>query len=84
MRLCKWESEDFKAGICTLFLSFYLVVTQNMRIYIYYFPEKNTRLQPLSLSKHEHKSNYLMDNYFKDTLCAGPSKMDKAQEQIAM
>ncbi|KIM38257.1 hypothetical protein M413DRAFT_447993 [Hebeloma cylindrosporum] len=32
----------------------------------------------LSLSKRERKSNYSVDNYFKDTLRAGPSKMDKA------
>jgi SWI/SNF-related matrix-associated actin-dependent regulator of chromatin subfamily A member 5 len=49
-----------------------------MRIYIYYFPEKTLDFNPLSLSKRERKSNYSMDNYFKDTLRAGPSKMDKA------
>ncbi|CAA7268547.1 unnamed protein product [Cyclocybe aegerita] len=32
----------------------------------------------LSLSKRERKSNYSVDNYFKDTLRAGPSKIDKA------
>ncbi|KAJ3509479.1 hypothetical protein NLJ89_g5204 [Agrocybe chaxingu] len=32
----------------------------------------------LSLSKRERKSNYSVDNYFKDTLRAGPSKVDKA------
>ncbi|KAG6826565.1 hypothetical protein H0H92_015298 [Tricholoma furcatifolium] len=32
----------------------------------------------LSLSKRERKSNYSVDNYFKDTLRAGPSKPDKA------
>ncbi|KAK7051471.1 chromatin remodeling complex Adenosinetriphosphatase [Paramarasmius palmivorus] len=31
----------------------------------------------LSLSKRERKSNYSVDNYFKDTLRAGPSKPDK-------
>lgn len=43
-----------------------------------------------SLSKRERKSNYSVDNYFKDTLRAGPSKVDKAPKiprapkQIAM
>jgi SWI/SNF-related matrix-associated actin-dependent regulator of chromatin subfamily A member 5 len=32
----------------------------------------------LSLSKRERKSNYSVDNYFKDTLRAGPSKTEKA------
>ncbi|KAF9523106.1 SNF2 family DNA-dependent ATPase [Crepidotus variabilis] len=32
----------------------------------------------LSLSKRERKSNYSVDNYFKDTLRAGPSKVEKA------
>ncbi|KAG5350414.1 hypothetical protein C0989_011178 [Termitomyces sp. Mn162] len=32
----------------------------------------------LSLSKRERKSNYSVDNYFKDTLRAGPSKPEKA------
>ncbi|RDB30756.1 ISWI chromatin-remodeling complex ATPase ISW2 [Hypsizygus marmoreus] len=31
----------------------------------------------LSLSKRERKSNYSVDNYFKDTLRAGPSKPEK-------
>ncbi|KAF9257203.1 hypothetical protein L218DRAFT_1081033 [Marasmius fiardii PR-910] len=31
----------------------------------------------LSLSKRERKSNYSVDNYFKDTLRAGPSKVEK-------
>ncbi|KAF5371313.1 hypothetical protein D9758_004202 [Tetrapyrgos nigripes] len=31
----------------------------------------------LSLSKRERKSNYSVDNYFKDTLRQGPSKPDK-------
>ncbi|KAJ4469035.1 SNF2 family N-terminal domain-containing protein [Lentinula edodes] len=31
----------------------------------------------LSLSKRERKSNYSVDNYFKDTLRAGPSKIEK-------
>ncbi len=44
----------------------------------------------LSLSKRERKSNYSVDNYFKDTLRAGPSKPEKAAKiprapkQIAM
>ena len=44
----------------------------------------------LSLSKRERKSNYSVDNYFKDTLRAGPSKFEKAPKlprapkQIAM
>lgn len=32
----------------------------------------------LSLSKRERKSNYSVDNYFKDTLRAGSSKIEKA------
>ncbi|KAF8886753.1 SNF2 family DNA-dependent ATPase [Infundibulicybe gibba] len=35
-------------------------------------------LNLLSLSKRERKSNYSVDNYFKDTLRAGPSKLEKA------
>ncbi|KAF4613338.1 hypothetical protein D9613_011056 [Agrocybe pediades] len=44
----------------------------------------------LSLSKRERKSNYSVDNYFKDTLRAGPSKVEKtikiprAPKQIAI
>ena len=44
----------------------------------------------LSLSKRERKANYSVDNYFKDTLRAGPSKTEKvpklprAPKQIAM
>ncbi|PFH46856.1 hypothetical protein AMATHDRAFT_68955 [Amanita thiersii Skay4041] len=35
-------------------------------------------LNLLSLSKRERKSNYSVDNYFKDTLRAGPAKPEKA------
>ncbi|KAK0195387.1 SNF2 family N-terminal domain-containing protein [Armillaria mellea] len=52
---------------------------------------KNLGLSLLSsLSKRERKSNYSVDNYFKDTLRAGPSKPDKgpklprAPKQIAI
>ncbi|KAK7470113.1 chromatin remodeling complex Adenosinetriphosphatase [Stygiomarasmius scandens] len=38
---------------------------------------KGLNLNLLSLSKRERKSNYSVDNYFKDTLRAGPSKPDK-------
>lgn len=44
----------------------------------------------LSLAKRERKTNYSVDNYFKDTLRAGPSKTEKAPKiprapkQIAM
>jgi SWI/SNF-related matrix-associated actin-dependent regulator of chromatin subfamily A member 5 len=47
-------------------------------------------LNMLSLSKRERKANYSVDNYFKDTLRAGPSKTEKvpklprAPKQIAM
>ncbi|KDR72000.1 hypothetical protein GALMADRAFT_253304 [Galerina marginata CBS 339.88] len=40
--------------------------------------KKGLGLSLLSLSKRERKSNYSVDNYFKDTLRAGPSKVDKA------
>ncbi|KAI9508946.1 SNF2 family N-terminal domain-containing protein [Russula earlei] len=33
---------------------------------------------PLSLSKRERKLNYSVDSYFKETMRAGPSKMEKA------
>lgn len=39
---------------------------------------KQLTLGLLSLSKRERKSNYSVDNYFKDTLRAGPSKPEKA------
>ncbi|SJL09809.1 related to ISW2-ATPase component of a two subunit chromatin remodeling complex [Armillaria ostoyae] len=39
---------------------------------------KNLGMSLLSLSKRERKSNYSVDNYFKDTLRAGPSKPEKA------
>ncbi|KAF7428182.1 hypothetical protein PC9H_007403 [Pleurotus ostreatus] len=39
---------------------------------------KGLNLNILSLSKRERKTNYSVDNYFKDTLRAGPSKVDKA------
>ncbi|TFK38304.1 P-loop containing nucleoside triphosphate hydrolase protein [Crucibulum laeve] len=39
---------------------------------------KQLTLDLLSLSKRERKSNYSVDNYFKDTLRAGPSKVEKA------
>ncbi|KIK68831.1 hypothetical protein GYMLUDRAFT_236732 [Collybiopsis luxurians FD-317 M1] len=38
---------------------------------------KPLNLNLLSLSKRERKSNYSVDNYFKDTLRAGPSKVEK-------
>ncbi|KAJ7590813.1 P-loop containing nucleoside triphosphate hydrolase protein [Mycena floridula] len=38
---------------------------------------KSLNFNLLSLSKRERKSNYSVDNYFKDTLRAGPSKPDK-------
>lgn len=38
---------------------------------------KGLNFNLLSLSKRERKSNYSVDNYFKDTLRAGPSKPDK-------
>ncbi|KAF8079370.1 SNF2 family N-terminal domain-containing protein [Lyophyllum atratum] len=40
--------------------------------------KKNLNFNLLSLSKRERKSNYSVDNYFKDTLRAGPSKPEKA------
>ncbi|KAF8879544.1 SNF2 family N-terminal domain-containing protein [Gymnopilus junonius] len=40
--------------------------------------KKSLNFNLLSLSKRERKSNYSVDNYFKDTLRAGPSKIDKA------
>ncbi|KAF5332495.1 hypothetical protein D9611_005470 [Ephemerocybe angulata] len=39
---------------------------------------KQLNFNLLSLSKRERKSNYSVDNYFKDTLRAGTSKTDKA------
>ena len=54
------------------------------------FQKKTFNFNLLSLSKQECKSNYSVDNYFKDTLRAGLSKMDKAPKmprapkQIAM
>ncbi|KAJ3550827.1 hypothetical protein NMY22_g187 [Coprinellus aureogranulatus] len=39
---------------------------------------KQLNFNILSLSKRERKSNYSVDNYFKDTLRVGPSKTDKA------
>ncbi|KAF9001708.1 SNF2 family N-terminal domain-containing protein [Cyathus striatus] len=39
---------------------------------------KQLGLSLLSLSKRERKSNYSVDSYFKDTLRAGPSKVEKA------
>ncbi|KAL4068818.1 SNF2 family N-terminal domain-containing protein [Scleroderma yunnanense] len=38
---------------------------------------KGLNLNMLSLSKRERKTNYSVDNYFKDTLRAGPSKTEK-------
>ncbi|KAE9407682.1 SNF2 family DNA-dependent ATPase [Gymnopus androsaceus JB14] len=38
---------------------------------------KPLNLNLLSLSKRERKSNYSVDNYFKDTLRAGPGKVEK-------
>ncbi|KAG7100193.1 hypothetical protein E1B28_001970 [Marasmius oreades] len=52
--------------------------------------KKPLNLNLLSLSKRERKSNYSVDNYFKDTLRAGPSKVEKgpkvpkAPKQIAI
>ncbi|KAF8177441.1 SNF2 family N-terminal domain-containing protein [Pholiota molesta] len=40
--------------------------------------KKTLNFNLLSLSKRERKSNYSVDNYFKDTLRAGPSKVEKA------
>ncbi|KAJ4475673.1 SNF2 family N-terminal domain-containing protein [Lentinula aciculospora] len=38
---------------------------------------KSLNFNLLSLSKRERKSNYSVDNYFKDTLRAGPNKVEK-------
>ncbi|KAG5652539.1 hypothetical protein H0H81_004649 [Sphagnurus paluster] len=52
--------------------------------------KKQLNFNLLSLSKRERKSNYSVDNYFKDTLRAGPSKPEKgvkiprAPKQIAV
>ncbi|KAL1681451.1 SNF2 family N-terminal domain-containing protein [Schizophyllum commune] len=40
--------------------------------------KKNLNFNMISLAKRERKSNYSVDNYFKDTLRAGPAKVDKA------
>ncbi|TRM60158.1 SNF2 family N-terminal domain-containing protein [Schizophyllum amplum] len=39
---------------------------------------KNLNFNMISLAKRERKSNYSVDNYFKDTLRAGPTKVEKA------
>lgn len=39
---------------------------------------KGLNFNMLSLAKRERKTNYSVDNYFKDTLRAGPSKTEKA------
>ena len=68
----QWEGEDFRTGVCVIAVMPYL---SNM-----YVGEQRKPLNfnLLSLSKRERKSNYSVDNYFKDTLRAGPSKPEKA------
>jgi SWI/SNF-related matrix-associated actin-dependent regulator of chromatin subfamily A member 5 len=45
---------------------------------IFYLSQrKGLNLNMLSLAKRERKTNYSVDNYFKDTLRAGPSKTEK-------
>jgi SWI/SNF-related matrix-associated actin-dependent regulator of chromatin subfamily A member 5 len=39
---------------------------------------KPLNFNPLSLSKRERKLNYSVDSYFKETMRAGPSKIEKA------
>jgi len=81
----QWEGEDFRAGVMNLFLNI-----SPTCIDINIQQKKNLNFNLLSLSKRERKSNYSVDNYFKDTLRAGPSKVEKtvkiprAPKQIAM
>ena len=79
----QWEGEDFRA-VCL-----YISATPSFLL-IWVFQKKLLNFNLLSLSKRERKSNYSVDNYFKDTLRAGPSKVEKAPKlprapkQIAM
>jgi SWI/SNF-related matrix-associated actin-dependent regulator of chromatin subfamily A member 5 len=79
----QWEGEDFRLGVCHpyfTYVSWHLLSSQ----------KKVPNFNLLSLSKRERKSNYSVDSYFKDTLRAGPSKVEKAPKiprapkQIAM
>jgi len=79
----QWEGEDFRPGVChpySTYVSWHLLSSQ----------KKALNFNLLSLSKRERKSNYSVDSYFKDTLRAGPSKVEKAPKiprapkQIAM
>lgn len=69
----QWEGEDFRTGVDILFHFGYSGLCH------WSLSKKKTlNFNLLSLSKRERKSNYSVDNYFKDTLRAGPSKVDKA------
>lgn len=80
----QWEGEDFRTGVSSpsLFISCLTLMP--------YYKRKQLNLNLLSLSKRERKSNYSVDSYFKDTLRAGASKVEKAPKmprapkQIAM
>jgi len=89
MRQCSSGKAKISEQGCVscVFRSF---LQSNPFIHIHSGKKKLLNFNILSLSKRERKSNYSVDNYFKDTLRAGPSKMDKAHKiprapkQIAM
>jgi SWI/SNF-related matrix-associated actin-dependent regulator of chromatin subfamily A member 5 len=66
----QWEGEDFRSVSSSPPL-----VIQSTD---FSFQRKQLNLNLLSLSKRERKSNYSVDSYFKDTLRAGTSKVEKA------
>lgn len=68
----QWEGEDFRTGVRVV-----AVVPHLSNMYMNE-QRKPLNFNLLSLSKRERKSNYSVDNYFKDTLRAGPSKPEKA------
>jgi hypothetical protein len=83
----QWEGEDFRTGVRFLVSS---SVFGGDTHWANGVQKKTLNFNLLSLSKRERKSNYSVDNYFKDTLRAGPSKVEKAPKiprapkQIAM
>lgn len=80
----QWEGEDFRAGVRCVTFGYSNFCSRHC------VQKKVLNFNLLSLSKRERKSNYSVDSYFKDTLRAGPSKVEKtpklprAPKQIAM
>ena len=69
----QWEGEDFRTGVRVILFCDSFRYSSSLAI-----QRKALQFNPLSLSKRERKLNYSVDAYFKESMRAGPSKLDKA------